>query len=83
MEERISALEDPNGLVLLPIQESLLISGVHTGEFMGIPPTGKHVVCRFAAFDRIIDGKIVSSEVFMDTAGLLIQLGVMQPPKGF
>jgi predicted ester cyclase len=50
---------------------------------MGIPPTGKHVVCRMATFDRIIDGKIVSSEVFMDTAGLLIQLGVMPPPKGF
>lgn len=50
---------------------------------MGVPPTGKSVVGRFVAFDRIEGGKLVSSEVFMDLAGLLIQLGVMPPPKGF
>ena len=57
-----------------------LMGGVHTGEFMGIKPTGKRVKVRMATFDRVVDGKIVSSEVFMDTASLLIQLGVMQPP---
>jgi predicted ester cyclase len=55
--------------------------GIHTGDFIGIPPTGKSVVGRFAAFDRIVDGKLVSSEVFLDVASLLIQLGVMEPPK--
>jgi len=62
---------------------SQLTEGVHTGEFMGIPPTGKSVVGRFIAFDRIEGDKVVSSEVFMDVAGLLIQLGVMPPPKPF
>jgi predicted ester cyclase len=57
--------------------------GVHTGEFMGVPPTGKSVVGRFVAFDRIEGNKLVSSEVFLDVAGLLIQFGVMPPPKGF
>jgi predicted ester cyclase len=60
-----------------------LILGDHTGEFMGIPTTGKHVVVRFAAFDRVIDGKMVSGEIMQDTVSLLIQLGVMEPPKGF
>jgi predicted ester cyclase len=60
-----------------------LMTGVHTGEFMGIPPTGKHVVCRFASFDKVVDGKIVSSEIFPDMLGLFVQLGVMEPPKGF
>jgi putative methionine-R-sulfoxide reductase with GAF domain len=57
-----------------------LTKGVHTGTFMGIPATGKHVCVRMATFDRVVDGKIVSSEVIMDVAGLLIQLGVMPPP---
>ena len=43
---------------------------------MGIKPTGKRVSVRMATFDRVVDGKIVSSEVFMDTASLLRQLGV-------
>ena len=55
--------------------------GIHTGEFMGVPPTGKSVVGRFAAFDRIVDGKIVSSEVFLDVTSILIQVGAMEPPK--
>src|SRR5947207_9872889 len=78
--------------IILPVEvnsvvcafiELLLMLGVHTGEFMGIPPTGKRVSVRFAAFNKIVNGKIVESEVFMDAAGLLVQLGVMPPPKGF
>jgi predicted ester cyclase len=57
-----------------------LTKGVHTGTFMGVPATGKHVCVRMATFDRVVDGKMVSSEVIMDIAGLLIQLGVMPPP---
>ena len=50
---------------------------------MGFPPTGKSVVGRFVAFDRIEGDKIVSSEDFWDVAGLLVQLGVMPPLKEF
>lgn len=46
---------------------------------MGIEPTGRRVAVRMATFDRVLGGKIVSSEVFMDTASLLRQLGVMPP----
>ena len=50
---------------------------------MGIPPTGKDVCVRMTAFDKIENGKIRSSEVIVDVVSLLIQLGVMPPPKGF
>jgi predicted ester cyclase len=50
---------------------------------LGVPPTGKSIVCPFIVFDRIEGDKLVSSEVFVDVAGLLIQFGVMPPPKGF
>ena len=46
---------------------------------MGIQPTRKRVAVRMATFDRVLGGKIVSSDVFMDTASLLRQLGVMPP----
>ena len=48
---------------------------------MGVPPTGKSVVGKFIAFDKIEGNKLVSSEVTMDVLGILIQLGAMQPPK--
>lgn len=84
MEVKIWSVEDQNGRVSYYISKHrMLILGTHTGEFMGIPPTGKHVVVRFAFFDKVVDGKMVSGEILMDTASLLIQLGVMQPPTGF
>lgn len=50
-------------------------SGTHTGEFMGIAPTGKHV--RFDVMDiiRIADGQFVEHWGLVDQAGLLRQLG--------
>jgi predicted ester cyclase len=64
------------------LNKSILMLGVHTSESMGIPPTGKRVYVRLAAFNKIIERKIVETEVFMDVASLLVQLGVMPPPKG-
>ena len=52
-------------------------SGTHTGEFMGIPPTGKHV--RFDVMDiiRLADGRFVEHWGLIDQAGLLRQLGAL------
>jgi predicted ester cyclase len=49
-------------------------SGTHTGEFMGIPPTGRPV--RFAVMDivRIRDGQIVEHWGLVDQAALVAQL---------
>ena len=52
-------------------------SGTHTGDFMGIPPTGKYV--RFDVMDiiRLADGQFVEHWGVVDQAGLLRQLGVL------
>jgi steroid delta-isomerase-like uncharacterized protein len=51
--------------------------GTHQGEFMGMPPTGKHVSFTAIGIDRINDGKFVETWVNEDDLGLLQQLGVI------
>ncbi|RMD94364.1 MAG: polyketide cyclase [Alphaproteobacteria bacterium] len=48
----------------------------HSGEFMGVPPTGKRVEIRYMDFWKVVDGKIVDNWVMVDFAGVLAQLGV-------
>lgn len=48
--------------------------GTHTGEFMGIAPTGRTVSRPSAAFFRIVDGRVAEGNVFSDGAGMLAQL---------
>lgn len=49
-------------------------SGTHTGEFFGIPPTGRAV--RFAVMDvvRLVDGQFVEHWGLVDQPGLMAQL---------
>lgn len=54
--------------------------GKHTGEFLGIPPTGKDVKMEGIAVHRIVDGKLVEHWGQIDALGLLIQLGAVPPP---
>ncbi len=49
---------------------------VHSGEFMGIPPTGKRVEIRYMDFWKVVDGKIVDNWVMVDFPSVLRQLGV-------
>ena len=49
---------------------------VHTGEFMGIRPTGKTVRIRYMDFWKVQDGKIVDNWVMVDFPDVLRQLGV-------
>ncbi len=48
----------------------------HTGEFMGIPPTGKRVEIRYMDFWKVVNGKIVDNWVMVDFAYVMAQLGV-------
>jgi len=54
--------------------------GTQTGEFVGIPPSGKHAVWRSVGFFRVEDGKIREHWGIPDLLGLLIQIGVIPPP---
>ena len=55
------------------------VQATHTGEFQGIPPTGKQVIMSGIDIQRIVDGKIVENWVNLDALGLLQQLGVFPP----
>ena len=53
----------------------------HTGEFHGIPPTGRQGRMTGITIDRIADGKVVECWTSADELGLLQQLGVVPTPK--
>lgn len=55
-------------------------AGTHTGEFMGIPATGRHVTMEGIAIHRIVDGRIAEHWAQVDAAGLLMQLGALPQP---
>ena len=49
--------------------------GTHTGEFMGVAPTGKRVSVTWIAIYRVADGKLAEHWQNIDDLGLLKQLG--------
>jgi predicted ester cyclase len=55
--------------------------GCHSGDFEGVPPTGKQWIDRGFIYNRFENGKLVESEVIMDALGHLKQLGAtISPP---
>jgi steroid delta-isomerase-like uncharacterized protein len=56
-------------------------NGTHTGEFSGIPATGKKITVKGVSVTRIVDGKIAEELDYMDDLGFLQQLGAI-PPLG-
>ena len=53
----------------------------HSGEFMGIAPTGKKVEIRYMDFWKVEEGKIADNWVMVDFPHVMQQLGV-DPFKG-
>lgn len=51
--------------------------GRHTGELMGMQPTGKEAVVSGLTLSRVKDGKIVEEWTNWDTFGMLQQLGAI------
>lgn len=49
----------------------------HTGEFQGIPPTGKKITVTGIWIDRVVDGKIVERWGQVDMLGVMQQLGAV------
>ena len=56
-------------------------TGTHRGEFLGVPATGRGVKVWGIVIDRFEGGKIKDTRIIMDTLGLMMQLGVLPPPK--
>ena len=56
--------------------------GVHKGEFLGIPASGKHFTIQGIDVHQIRDGRMSAHWDVVDTYSLLIQLGVLPAPTG-
>ena len=55
----------------------LTLHAVHTGEFQGMPASGKEIVVPQIAIHRIRNGKIVEVWVSSDDISMMKQLGLM------
>jgi predicted ester cyclase len=53
----------------------LTIRGTHTGEFLGVPPSGARIAVSFLAIVRIEDGRLVEEWGGLDQPSLLRQIG--------
>jgi len=51
------------------------LTAIHSGDFMGAPPTGNRLKMNGIIVDRFIDGKVVEAWEAFDMYGLMKQLG--------
>ncbi|MEX0791119.1 MAG: ester cyclase [Actinomycetota bacterium] len=51
--------------------------GTHTGEWMGIPPTGTRVRFQNVSIDQVVEGKVVQHNAESGWLSLLMALGVL------
>jgi steroid delta-isomerase-like uncharacterized protein len=56
------------------------LTGTHTGDFMGIPATGRRISVTGVNLFRVRDGKIVEEWVSNDSLGMMQQLGLVPAP---
>jgi steroid delta-isomerase-like uncharacterized protein len=56
-------------------------TGTHNGEFMGLPPTGNHMMVTGISFARFANDKFAEEWTVYDTLGMMEQLGVMPPTR--
>jgi predicted ester cyclase len=82
-----AGLPDFRATVLHQVAEDDLVithkafHGTHTGELMGIPPTGREVEILVMDVVRVADGRIVEHWGVVDRLGLLQQLGALPQPE--
>jgi predicted ester cyclase len=53
------------------------LNGTHSGEYLGVPPTGKHVSFKMAEFMKITNGTISEYWNVPDATDLLIDIGYL------
>ena len=53
-------------------------TGKHTGEFMGIAPTGKKLTTLAVDILRVVNGKIIEYQDVIDRLDFLNQLGIIE-----
>ncbi|HEX8566494.1 MAG TPA: ester cyclase [Pyrinomonadaceae bacterium] len=59
------------------VMTQLLMKGTHTGDWLGIEPTGKEITIRLIVIHRIENEKIVEDWVLVESLGFFQQLGLV------
>ena len=49
----------------------------HTGDFLGLQPTGKRIACTGMSLQRFVDGQIVEAWDNWDQLAVMVQLGAV------
>ncbi|MDQ3847973.1 MAG: ester cyclase, partial [Thermoproteota archaeon] len=57
----------------------LIVTGTYTGEFHGIPPSGKKISLDEMVFLTIVDGRITEGWITSDTMSFMQQIGAIPP----
>ncbi len=63
------------------VWDRVTLTATHTGEYLGLAPTGKKIRVRGVRIWRIVDGKVVERESFYDFLDFYKQLGVIKPTE--
>jgi steroid delta-isomerase-like uncharacterized protein len=63
------------------VVSQMTATATHTGEFQGIPPTGKRITVTAIWIERIAGGRIVERWGEVDMLGVMQQLGVIPTPE--
>lgn len=58
----------------------MTFTATHSGDFMGLPPTGKQIAMSETHLERIRDGRIASHTGDIDMLGLMQQIGAIPAP---
>ena len=58
----------------------LTVTGTHTGEMYGVPPSGRVLSYRDVTFLKVVDGKITEQHGLTDFLSLFMQLGLVEHP---
>jgi predicted ester cyclase len=62
------------------VAQRVHFEGTHTGEFQGLPPTGRKVTFSGLELNRFVDGRVVEHWFQLDSLTLLQQLGLVVVP---
>ncbi len=62
------------------VAQRITIHATHTGDFMGIPATGKRIAVSGIDITRVENGKLVEHWGATDNLGMMQQLGVIPTP---
>lgn len=57
----------------------LTMRGIHRGEWLGIPATGREIAVTTVNLDRVVDGKIVEHGGAANLLGPLLEAGALRP----